>query len=1028
MRTMKRTRTFKTGPLWLLGALYLLLQLSMAQAMPTPTPPALPMQFNGFVTVDGGPVPEGTLIEASVNALPCRNATTFAFENQSAYVLSVDCGADGDLVTFSVNGTAGGQSAYFANGTQLNYFNLSNGTPPNHAPTITSTPPLTAAVATLYSYDVQAADMDLDVLEYLLVAAPFGMTIDNESGLILWTPSGGQVGLNAVTVSVTDGELFANQSFTINVSPRPPRQYNLTTLTDGSFRKNLTFNGSGSKTEYLVLPKNATVLAATIDVTGFSVLARNNSIFLDNFDDGDISDWTISQTGSGVVIVSGTQFVSPPLSLFMNSPQSTASMAQATSRSTTLNGSRSYNVSLMFQITGTPIHFISVFKNNESQIHVDRQDQRNLICRYGNTNKNITLLVPNQWYSVLLRYYPTVREYDVYLNGTNRSRCLYSNESVSLGRFLVGDFENGFSNYGSAFWDDINISQDRFNASYPLNPSLDVGNDSDVQWQFVGSFNSTQMTPDFAQELNSFLANCMPVGGNCTIPLVFNSSSAGILQVSNINITYTLPAINSPPVLTAVPNQTVSEDATLTLDWNATDPENDSLTFYTNAASVLPSAFSFNQNTGVFSWRPTFDDNGTYIISFNVTDGEFWDEENVTVVVTNVNRAPSLEPIGNQTVQELSALGIALNATDPDGDALTYGTDAEAVLPSPFSFNATSGLFEWTPTLADEGAYVVTFNVTDGALSDQEIMTITVTGFNRAPRLDNLTNYTVSENATLVVDVNASDPDDDNMTFFTNAGAVIPSPFLFTPATGLFTWTPTFADAGSYAVVFNVTDGSLWDSTEILLTVLNTNRPPNMAAVPNQTIQENATLSISLSASDPDNDSLTFGTTAAAVLPSPFYFNTTTGVFMWMPTFADAGQYIVMFNVTDGAFTDQELASITVQNVNRGPTLQAVGNKTVKETHLLTIALNASDPDNDTLMFATNAAAVLPSAFSFNASTGLFSWRPTLNDSGTYAVSFNATDGQLAATRASTITVVDQPGRRGGSPLFKKQVQEVTEG
>ena len=93
---MKRTRTFKTGPLWLLGALYLLLQLSMAQAMPTPTPPALPMQFNGFVTVDGGPVPEGTLIEASVNALPCRNATTFAFENQSAYVLSVDCGADGD--------------------------------------------------------------------------------------------------------------------------------------------------------------------------------------------------------------------------------------------------------------------------------------------------------------------------------------------------------------------------------------------------------------------------------------------------------------------------------------------------------------------------------------------------------------------------------------------------------------------------------------------------------------------------------------------------------------------------------------------------------------------------------------------------------------------------------------------------------------------------------------------------------------------------------------------------------------------
>src|SRR4029450_11743115 len=92
---------------------------------------------------------------------------------------------------------------------------------PNNAPTISSTPVLSATAAAVYSYDVNATDADAgDVLTYSLDTAPAGMTINSASGLIGWTPTSGQVGSNAVAVRVNDGHGgSATQSFTINVAP-----------------------------------------------------------------------------------------------------------------------------------------------------------------------------------------------------------------------------------------------------------------------------------------------------------------------------------------------------------------------------------------------------------------------------------------------------------------------------------------------------------------------------------------------------------------------------------------------------------------------------------------------------------------------------------------------------------------------------------------------------------------------------------------------------------------------------------------
>ncbi len=77
--------------------------------------------------------------------------------------------------------------------------------PVNDPPRITSTPVLEAADNRPYTYLVTAEDVDIgDVLTFALANMPEGMTIDPQSGVIRWTPTIGQVGEHAVTVTVTD--------------------------------------------------------------------------------------------------------------------------------------------------------------------------------------------------------------------------------------------------------------------------------------------------------------------------------------------------------------------------------------------------------------------------------------------------------------------------------------------------------------------------------------------------------------------------------------------------------------------------------------------------------------------------------------------------------------------------------------------------------------------------------------------------------------------------------------------------------
>jgi hypothetical protein len=109
--------------------------------------------------------------------------------------------------------------------------NPSQGTA-NTPPRILSDPPLTAKRATPYIYAVEAEDPDGDVLGYVLLVGPGGMTI-SQGGTLSWDPpfTRGTV-LVDVHLIVTDGRDSTEQSWTIRWREPPNQPPHITFVLD----------------------------------------------------------------------------------------------------------------------------------------------------------------------------------------------------------------------------------------------------------------------------------------------------------------------------------------------------------------------------------------------------------------------------------------------------------------------------------------------------------------------------------------------------------------------------------------------------------------------------------------------------------------------------------------------------------------------------------------------------------------------------------------------------------------------------
>lgn len=360
------------------------------------------------------------------------------------------------------------------------------------------------------------------------------------------------------------------------------------------------------------------------------------------------------------------------------------------------------------------------------------------------------------------------------------------------------------------------------------------------------------------------------------------------------------------------------------------------------------------------------------------------------------NQAPiitSLPPI--RTINEGEEFSYELIGNDSDGDVLIYRASN---IPENASFDSNTNTFSWTPQNGQAGSYSVNFTVSDGNLSATQTVTLLVIHVNHAPTITLIGNQTINEGQLLEFSIDAQDVDNDSLTFSVDS---LPSGASFNSNSHVFSWTPNLTQSGSYPVTFRVSDGNETVSETITISVGNVNLPPTITPIGNRTINENQLLSFTTQATDPENNPLTYG---ALNLPTGSSFNSGSHTFLWTPGYNQSGSYSVTFTVNDGFSTTTQIIIITVNNVNRAPTISATPPVSIGEGELISVNLVASDPDNTPLTFNSNN---LPSGSSLNSSTGLFQWYPDLNQNGIYDVTLNVTDGSLSATTSLHIVVND---------------------
>lgn len=199
----------------------------------------------------------------------------------------------------------------------------------------------------------------------------------------------------------------------------------------------------------------------------------------------------------------------------------------------------------------------------------------------------------------------------------------------------------------------------------------------------------------------------------------FIATAKGLTDSETIAIT--VNNINRPPILNSIGNKAVDENALLSFTISASDSDGDEISY---SVVGLPPGASFNTNSGVFSWTPSFTASGDYSVVFMASDNVITDSETITITVGNVERAPVLDSIGSKVIDENSLLSFTTSATDPDGDSIIYSATG---LPSGASFT-TTGTFSWTPSIGAAGTYDVTFTAESKGLTDSETVTITVVG------------------------------------------------------------------------------------------------------------------------------------------------------------------------------------------------------------------------------------------------------------------------------------------------------------
>ena len=503
------------------------------------------------------------------------------------------------------------------------------------------------------------------------------------------------------------------------------------------------------------------------------------------------------------------------------------------------------------------------------------------------------------------------------------------------------------------------------------------------------------------------------INGEDSFTYVVKDTDDGTSNEATVNIT--INPINDAPVANNDIVSNVVEDITYPINvlGNDSDIEN-SINSATVSIASAPGqgTVSVDPATGVISYTPGTNYFGNDSFTYSVSDNEGGSSNpaTVTITVSNVNDAPTIDSSAISTVEEDALYEYQVAASDIDnGDSLTINSSTP--LPSWLILSDNgdgSANLVGTPDNDAVGEYDINLTVTDGSgASDTQAFTLTVINVNDVPIINSSVISTVEEDTLYEYQVAASDIDNgDSLTI--SSSTPLPSWLILSDngdGSASLMGTPDNNAVGEYDINLTVTDdSSASDSQAFTLTVINVNDAP-IAENDNATATEDTQLVFTVlnNDSDPDGDTLTIATVSAN--NGTVTVNSADQSLNYSPNANFNGSDTINYTISDGnGGTATALVMVTVNGINDAPVAND-DNASVNEDSNINISVleNDNDVDGDTLTIttatATSGAVTIDNGISLT-------YTPNVNFSGTDTINYTISDGQGASASSSVSVTI----------------------
>ncbi|EJG1100396.1 tandem-95 repeat protein [Vibrio parahaemolyticus] len=404
---------------------------------------------------------------------------------------------------------------------------------------------------------------------------------------------------------------------------------------------------------------------------------------------------------------------------------------------------------------------------------------------------------------------------------------------------------------------------------------------------------------------------------------------------------------------------------------------------------------------GTWTFTPQIDDDTEVSFTFDIID----DEDQVVSGSANldilpINDAPNAENDVITTEEDTSVtIDVLVNDSDVEGDALSI--QSASVPSEQGSVDIVDGKLVFTPAENFNGEATITYIVTDGDLTDETKVTVTVTPVNDSPvAVDDTTS--IQEDTAVTIDVLPNDTDVDGDKLSIQSASVPEAQGKVEIVDGKLVFTPAENFNGDAEITYTVTDGQLADEAKVTVTVNPVNNAPTIKVEAVESITEDVvntdTVVATLTVRDTDTPedqlavSLESNSNGYFVLVGNEVKLTQAGVDAVNNDELNLKDLTISASVSDGVNpTANDSDSLIVNRVNDAPTVEnAIADQVLAEDFdAYTIDLNEVFRDSDSsLEFSVSGN----NSIQISIVNGVATITPTADWNGSETLTFTATD------------------------------------